>query len=151
MKKEYIFENKHEFIEKLKELIKNGVPPDRMEIYLPFPIEEIEEILGRPVSKLNIITLLGAITGTITGFGFTTYTVLSWPLITGGKPLISIPAFVIIAFELTILFGAITSFLGFLSLSHLPDIRRILDPMEFDNRFVIMVNHGEDDGKGDEN
>ncbi len=150
MKKEYLFEDKHEFIEKLKELLKKGVPADRMQIYLPFPVEEVEEILGRPVSKLNIITLLGAITGTITGFGFTTYTVLSWPLITGGKPLISIPAFVIIAFELTILFGAITSFLGFLLLSRLPDIRWIINPMEFDNRFTIVIDDGEDDGKGDE-
>lgn len=150
MKKEYLFEDKHEFVKKFKELLKEGVPVDRMQIYLPFPVEEVEEILGRPVSKLNIITLLGAITGTITGFGFTIYTVLSWPLITGGKPLISIPAFVIIAFELTILFGAITSFLGFLSLSRLPDIRRILNPIEFDNRFTIVIDDGEDDGKGDE-
>ncbi len=150
MKKEYLFEDKHEFVEKLKDLLKKGVPVDRMQIYLPFPVEEVEEILGRPVSKLNFITLLGAITGTITGFGFTAYTVLSWPLITGGKPLISIPAFVIIAFELTILFGSITSFLGFLSLSRLPDIRRILNPMEFDNRFAIVIDDGEDDGKRDE-
>lgn len=147
MKREYLFENKHEFIEKLKELIGKGITPDQMEIYLPFPVEEIEDIFGRPVSKLNIITLLGAITGTFTGFAFTTYTVLSWPLITGGKPLISIPAFVIIAFELTILFGALTSFTGFLLLSRLPDIKRIFDPKEFDNRFVIVVNDGEYDEK----
>ena len=43
-------------------------------------------------------------------------------MITGGKPLISIPPFVVIAFELTILLGAIGGMIGFLVLSGLPRV-----------------------------
>ena len=41
-------------------------------------------------------------------------------MITGGKPLISIPPFVVIAFEMTILLGAVGGMIGFLVLSGLP-------------------------------
>ena len=48
-----------------------------------------------------------ALTGTATGFSLTIWTSLKWELITGGKPVVSIPPFVIIAFELTILLGGL--------------------------------------------
>ena len=51
-----------------------------------------------------------------------------WPLITGGKALYSIPPFVVIAFELTILFGAIAGMLGFLTLSRLPRLPGLARP-----------------------
>lgn len=81
---------------------------------------ESKEVLNLPASKLKFFTLTGAVIGLVIGFGFPIYTSLNLPLITGGKPIVSIPAFVIIAFELTILFSVIFSFLGFLFLSKLP-------------------------------
>ena len=50
--------------------------------------------------------------GAATGFGFTSWTNMDWPLIVGGKPMLSIPAFVPIAFELTVLFGALATVIG---------------------------------------
>jgi len=142
MKQEYWFDDENLFLDKLQELIKSGISKRDIKVVMPHPVHGIDEILHIPPSKLRLFTLIGAITGTITGFAFTIYTVLSWPLITGGKPLVSIPAFVIIAFELTILFGALASFSGFLILSKLPSVKRIISPKEYGNKFVILIDIG---------
>ena len=56
--------------------------------------------MGARVSPVRLFTLVGALLGCTAGFSLPIYTVSAWPLITGGKPLFSIPAFVVIAFEL---------------------------------------------------
>lgn len=139
MSERYEFSDKHEFLNKLRELLKTGISPMDIDTVTPYPLHEVDEILGEKPSGVRIFTLLGAITGCITGFAFTSFTVLHWKLIVGGKPLVSIPAFVIIAFELTILFGALATMFGFLLLSGLPSIKRILLPEEHDNKFVILI------------
>lgn len=139
MSQEYRFSEKAEFLSKLKELLSAGVSSRDISVVSPYPVHEAEEILREPASNLKFFTFIGALSGLCTGFAFTIYTVVSWPLITGGKPLVSIPAFIIIAFELTILFGAIASFLGFLFLSRLPSIKRISAPLEYANDFVIVL------------
>ncbi|MGZ8432659.1 MAG: quinol:electron acceptor oxidoreductase subunit ActD, partial [Candidatus Deferrimicrobiaceae bacterium] len=70
-------------------------------------------------------------------------TTLSWPLIVGGKPIVSVPPFLIIAFALTILFGALSTFAGFLLLSRLPSLQGIRSEEEYGNAFVILVEDGE--------
>ena len=91
-------------------------------------------------SSVRFFTGSGALTGTITGFAFTIYTVLAWPLITAGKHLISIPPFIVIAYELTILFGCLASFVGFLFLSRMPAISTIISAKEeFSDKFIIEV------------
>lgn len=139
MSERYECESKHEFINKLKELLKTGISPEKVEIVTPYPVHEVEEILREKPSGVRVFTLTGAITGCITGFAFTIFTALHWKLIVGGKPLVSIPAFVIVAFELTILFGALSTMLGFLIISGLPSVKRIFSPEEFDNKFVILI------------
>jgi len=139
MKQEFLFDKESDFLNKLQSLIESGVNKEDITVISPFPVREIDEILDSAPSKIKFFTLLGAITGLITGFAFTIYTVLSWPIITGGKPIISIPAFVIISFELTILFGALASFLGFLFFSKLPGLKQITSPVEYGNKFVIIV------------
>lgn len=137
--KEFLFREEKEFIEKLKELIQSGVPIEDIRLILPYPIEEIDEILEIPKSKLRFFTLLGAVSGTIAGFVLTIYTALRWHLNTGGKPLISIPPFIIIAFELTILFGALSSLIGFLILSRLPSPPKILSEKDYGSNFIILI------------
>ena len=139
MRQEFSFDKKDDFLEKLKSLIKGGVKKKDITVISPFPVSEIDKILDSAPSNIKLFTLSGSIIGLITGFAFTIYTVLSWPINTGGKPIISIPAFIIIAFELTILFGAIASFLGFFVFTRLPSIKNIASPLEYGNKFVIIV------------
>ena len=88
--------------------------------YGPAPHHDVDTALAAPVSPVRTFMLVGALLGCVTGFALPILTVRDWPLITGGKALYAIEPFVVIAFELTILFGAIAGMLGFLRLSRLP-------------------------------
>jgi molybdopterin-containing oxidoreductase family membrane subunit len=105
-------------------------------VYTPVPVEEIEHEVEtvRPLSKVRLFTLIGALTGTATGFFLTIWSSLKWELVTGGKAPVSIPPFVIIAFELTILFGGLASALAILVLGQLP---RIKPSPTYDPRFTL--------------
>ncbi|HSQ14919.1 MAG TPA: quinol:electron acceptor oxidoreductase subunit ActD [Candidatus Binatia bacterium] len=98
-----IFEDREQFLEALRRLVREGVPGERIRVITPFGVPEVEEILPGKRSKVRFFALVGAASGTVTGFAFTILTSLSWPLIVGGKPVVSLPPFLIIAFALTIL------------------------------------------------
>src|SRR6266849_1860924 len=105
-------------------------------VYTPVPVEEIEEEIEkvRPLSKVRFFTLIGGLTGTATGFFLTIWTSLQWELVTGGKAPVSFPPFVIIAFELTILFGGLSTLAALLLLGRLP---RLKPSATYDPRFTV--------------
>jgi molybdopterin-containing oxidoreductase family membrane subunit len=105
-------------------------------VYTPVPVEEIEEEIekGRPLSKVRFFTLIGGLTGTATGFFLTIWSSLKWELVTGGKAPVSFPPFVIIAFELTILFGGLATLVAVLLLGRLP---RLKPSATYDPRFTV--------------
>ncbi len=78
-------------------------------VYSAAPNHEIEEALDQSVSPVRLFTLLGGLTGCAAGFGMTIWMSLDWPLLVGGKTIASIPPYVVIAFELTILLGALST------------------------------------------
>lgn len=92
-------------------------------VYAPVPHHDIEHALHRPKSPVRVFTLVGALTGFCTGWVLTIGSVMNYPLIVGGKPLISLPPFGVIAYILTILFGSIATIIGFLINARLPQLR----------------------------
>jgi hypothetical protein len=112
-------------------------------VYTPVPIHEIEDVLerDRPVSRVRLFTLIGGLSGTASGFFLTIWSSLQWGLITGGKPVASIPPYVVIAFELTILFGGVATLLGLIVLARLPRLRPspTFDPRFTNDRFGVAV------------
>jgi molybdopterin-containing oxidoreductase family membrane subunit len=126
----------------IKELRTKGYGP--IATYSPVPLEEFEEALtghGLPKSPVRLFTLVGALTGTASGFALTIWSSLKWDLIVGGKPVVSIPPFVVIAFELTILLGGLCTLLGLLVTSRLPALGRgrHYDPRFTADRFGVEV------------
>jgi len=93
----------------------------RPTVFSPAPDHDLEHALHAPQSPVRIFALVGALTGAATGFALPTWTSLDWPLLTGGKPIISLPAWVIIAFELTVLFGSLSTVLGLFVAARLPN------------------------------
>lgn len=93
----------------------------KMDAYTPFPIEELHHALQLEKSKLPLIVLLGGICGGLTGFGLQWYvTVYNFPINVGGRPLFSWPSYIVITFELTVLFAAIAATFGLLALCGFP-------------------------------
>lgn len=109
--------------------------------YAPFPEHHIEAALGYGQSPVRVWTLVGGLTGAATGFAFTTWTSLDWPLVTGGKPIVSIPAYVVIAFELAVLFGALATVIGLFVNARIPNTRPMVvyDPEFSSGRFGVYV------------
>jgi len=92
---------------------------DVLESYSPAPFEQIDEAMDERPSKVRIFTLVGGLTGVVTGFLMQIWMSLEWPIKIAGKAYTSIPPYVIIGFELTILFGGILTLLGLLFVGRL--------------------------------
>jgi hypothetical protein len=109
--------------------------------FAPYPEHHIEDALGYDQSPVRVWTLVGGLTGTATGFAFTTWTSMDWPLVVGGKPIVSIPAYIVIAFELTVLFGALATVIGLFVLSRLPNFKPavVYDPEFTAGRYGVYV------------
>ena len=87
---------------------------DDLEVYSPVPSHEIEEALDRGPSRVRLWTLIGGLTGVTLAYTFTIWTAYSWPLVVGGKPFASIPAYTVIGFELMVLIGGVLTVGGLL-------------------------------------
>jgi hypothetical protein len=93
----------------------------RVEAYSPFPIEELAEMLHPRSTHVPLIVLVGGLVGGLSGYGLEYYVqVISYPIVVAGRPLNSIPSFVPVTFEMTILFAALFGFVGLLIANGLP-------------------------------
>lgn len=81
-------------------------------VYSAAPNHEIEEALEHKVSPVRLFTLIGGLTGCAAGFAMTIWMSLDWPVLVGGKPIASIPPYVVFGFELMVLMGALSTVLG---------------------------------------
>jgi ActD protein len=81
-------------------------------VYSPLPRHELEHALAQPVSPVRAYTLIGGISGCAIGAWIALYMSYDWPIQVGGKTIGSIPPYVVIMFEMTVLFGALTTLLG---------------------------------------
>ncbi len=78
------------------------------DVYSPFPIHGIDEAMGIKRSKLTWVCFLAGLIGATLAIYFQFWTsAVDWPLNVGGKPYNSLPAFIPIAFEITILFAGL--------------------------------------------
>ncbi len=94
--------------------------------YMPYPEHEIEHALGYGQSPVRVWALVGGLCGAACGLAFTSWTSMDWPLVTGGKPILSIPAYVIIVFETMVLFGALSTVIGLFINSRLPQVKPLV-------------------------
>jgi Protein of unknown function (DUF3341) len=114
-------------------------------VYSAAPNHEIEEALDQGVSPVRLFTLIGGLTGCAAGFGMTIWMSLDWPLIVGGKTIASIPPYVVIGFELTILLGALSTVAAVALFSVLMGKRGVpYDPRFSDDEIGIFVPGGPD-------
>jgi hypothetical protein len=93
----------------------------RIDACTPFPVEGIAEELGLHHSPVPLIVLIGGLIGGLGGAFMQWYSsVYDYPLNIGGRPFNSWPSFVVITFELTILFGGLFGVFGMLAFNGMP-------------------------------
>ncbi len=119
---------------------------DNISLLSPLTLEEAQKVLGLGKSPVRRFALAGAIIGAITGFAMAAGTALVFILPTGGRAIITIPPYLIITYEMTILFGVLFTLLGFHFVSGLPAWRdRPYLPSDNIDRFVVVVEGAESD------
>jgi hypothetical protein len=127
--------------------LKDGGHGDEITVYSPVPRHELEAVLKQPTSPVRMWTLIGGMTGCGVGAWVTLYMSYDWPIVVGGKPVGSILPYVIIMFEMTVLFGALTTILGLLFNALLASRHQgtiAYDPRFTNDKFGIFVRCGDD-------
>ena len=110
------------------------------ELQSPVPIEGVDEVLGGKKAVIKRFTFFGGLIGASSGFLLAAGTAVLWAHPAGGRPIITFPPFLIITYELTILFGILATVLGFLISARLPAIReRIYVPEAGVDKFALIV------------
>ncbi len=93
----------------------------KIDTYTPFPIEELAEAIGFHHNGVAPVVLVGGILGCLSGYLLQWWiATVSYPVNVGGRPYHSWPAFIVVTFELTILFSVLAATFGMLALNGLP-------------------------------
>jgi hypothetical protein len=112
------------------------------DVLSPFPVHGLDEALSIKRSRIPVVGFIFGALGAILAFGFQAWVfTVSYPLIIGGKPFFSVPTFIPITFEVTVLFAGLSMVAVLLIRAKLkPDIRFVpVDERITDDRFVILL------------
>ena len=105
-----------------------------LDVYSPIPAPELEEAMGIHSSPVRRWALIGGITGCTLGFLLPAGASMAYPMVTQGKPIVSIPVFVVIMFELTVLLTGIFSLFSMLVHARKPKLRL---PADYRSEFSV--------------
>jgi len=106
----------------------------RWDVHTPFPVHGMDQAMGLKNSKVGWFTFVGGVTGFTFGYCMVAFmNRYDYPIVVGGKPLMS-PFFPFpVCYELTILLGAFGTLFGMLFLNRLP---KLYNPVLKNSRFV---------------
>ncbi len=110
-------------------------------VYSPVPNHDIEHETMPQKSPVRFITGLGAVTGLTGGFALSILCSMDYPLRVSAKDIVSIPGFVVIGYECTILLGGIFTLLALMHFCRIPNLFRKVgyDPRFSDDKFGVVV------------
>jgi len=134
-----VFQHEDELLGAVRESLPLGL--DVVDAYSPYPIHGIDELMGIRRSRLTLVCFFGGLVGLSIGIGFQYWSsAVDWPLDVGGKPFDSLPAFVPVGFELTVLIGGLSTALMLLVWSRLwPGKRARAIAGVTDDRFALVI------------
>jgi hypothetical protein len=118
---------------------------EKMDAYSPFPVEGLAEAIGFHKNSVAFVVLVGGIIGGLSGYALQYWvSTIAYPLNIGGRPYHSWPSFIIVTFEMTILFAGLAAAFGMLALNGLPQpYHPVFNVAEFakasDNKFFLVV------------
>jgi hypothetical protein len=112
------------------------------EVFTPYPVHGLEDVLGYKRSKLPVVAFLFGITGTCLALFMQIYMlVIDWPQIIGGKPYFAYMDFIPVAFELTVLLSAFGMVGTFMVTNDLKPhkVPRIFDLRSTDDKHIMAI------------
>jgi hypothetical protein len=154
MSKQYItgyFEDEVDLKTAIKQLKEKNIPIK--DVFTPFPVHGLEHVLEYKKSHLPKVAFFAGGLGAAVALGFQTWIfTIDYPINFGGKPFFSLPSFIPVTFELTVLFAAFSMVFAFLFRSGLGmgAKNKIWDERITDDRFLILLepeNQNKDDYK----
>jgi len=121
-----------------------------MDVFTPIPVHGLDDALGLKESRLHQAGFVYGAIGALFGFLFMTWVFTQdWPIIFGGKPYFSAPAFIPITFELTVLFASVGMVVTFYTICGMwpGAVNPTLDDRISDDKFCIafQVNDASDE------
>jgi len=146
-----IFDNEDILIEGVEKLRENGVKIH--EVYSPFPVHGLDEALGYKRSRLPIAAFMFGITGTSLALLMQIWMLgYDWPMIIGGKNFASLPPFIPVTFELTVLLAALGMVATFMIVSDMKPYKwpRQFDIRSTDDKHVMAIDLALNSGKSKE-
>ena len=133
-----LYPNSEHLLAAASKLKENGF--DQITLISPIPIEAAEEVLGEFKSPIKYFSFFGAIFGGIAGFALAAGTSVMYALPVGGRPIITIPPFLIISYELTILFGVLATVVGFFFACRFPKLEELAYAEEANvDKFALVL------------
>lgn len=111
------------------------------DVFTPYAVHGLDEAMGLRPSRLPWVCFIAGITGATLAMSFQLWTsVSSWALNVGGKPFASVPAFIPVTFEVTVLSAALSSAFAFFARSKLyPGKTGQALPRVTDDRFALVL------------
>ena len=112
------------------------------EVFSPFPVHGLDERLGYKRTRLPIAAFLFGLTGTTLALVMQIWMLgYDWPMIIGGKNFVSLPPFIPVTFELTVLLAALGMVGTFMIVSDLKPYKkpRIFDIRITDDKHVMAI------------
>lgn len=134
-----IWTDEHKVVEAARRIHSMGF--SKFDAITPYPVHGMEEACGIKRSPIPYVTFIAAMVGLISGLLLTWWTsAVNWPINVGGKPFFSLPAFIPILFELTVLFAALSSVGALFYYCNLPQVDPpVIDPDLTSHKFAIFV------------
>lgn len=138
-----LYNDEEDLIKAVKEA--NADHLDIYDVYTPFPVHGLDPLLGLEESRLHVAGFIYGAIGTLTAFlGMTWIFTKDWPNVFGGKPYWSVPAFIPIIFEMTVLFSAIGMTVTFYIVNGMGPgvVNKHLDDRITDDKFCLAFDKG---------
>lgn len=143
-----IFEDEDVLLDAVRTVRTSGVKIH--EVYSPFPVHGLETALGYKRSRLPIAAFLFGMTGTSLALTMQIWMLgYDWPMIIGGKNFVSLPPFIPVTFEMTVLLAALGMVATFMIVS---DMKPYGWPLQFDvrstdDKHVMAIDLASNSGK----
>lgn len=90
------------------------------DVHTPFPVHGMDTAMGLGRSHLGWIVAAGAFAGAMTAIGLQYFVGWDYPLVHQGKPPFAWQPFVVVTFELAVLFSSFAAVIGMFALNGLP-------------------------------